>query len=289
MANPKSFPYTIVDAFSSAPFGGNPAAVVLVDDDLKAVLTDDLMFKIAGEFNLSETAFITPTSTPGTYGLRWFTPTEEVNLCGHATLASGFALSLRPELSHIETFKFNTMSGELTTRKLQDGSLEMNFPAIMPQKIIGSEYSEYQDAIRRSIVGSSPEIKGIYAEEKYLVVEFDELASEQLGDWSVDVEHLVSGLYNYCISLFNAEFHHNRGLKSTLSSASPPGVAPVLIHTLSLAYSVLCSALTKIPSPARTIALLRRTGQRGCRVSNLGTRSWAYKVERGRVRFAAFG
>jgi PhzF family phenazine biosynthesis protein len=201
MPSPSSFSYTVVDSFTSSPFGGNPAAVVVVDDDLKAVLTDDLMFKIAAEFNLSETAFITPTSTPGTFGLRWFTPTEEVNLCGHATLASGFALSLRPELSDIETFKFNTMSGELTTRKLEDGSLEMNFPAIMPQKVPDKEYAEYEDSVRKAIVGASPRIMGIYAEEKYLVVEFEESASEELGDWTVNVEHLVSRLKDSCCCL----------------------------------------------------------------------------------------
>ncbi|GHJ86294.1 hypothetical protein NliqN6_2696 [Naganishia liquefaciens] len=190
MATPTSFPYTIIDAFSSSPFSGNPAAVIFIEDELKEIFTEDNLRKIAAEFNLSETAFISPTSTRGTYNLRWLTPTEEVNLCGHATLASGFALSLRPELSDIETFKFNTLSGELTTRKLPDGSLELNFPAIMPQEITGSEYAEYEEAIKRSIVGSSPKIKGIFAEEKYLVVEFDESASEQLGDWQVNVEHL---------------------------------------------------------------------------------------------------
>lgn len=290
MATPSSFSYTVIDAFSSSPFGGNPAAVVFVEDDLKQVLTDDLMLKVAAEFNLSETAFVTPTSTPGTFGLRWFTPTEEINLCGHATLASGFALSLRPELSDIEMFRFNTMSGELTTRKLQDGSLEMNFPAIMPHKVPDNEYSEYEEAIRRSIVGSSPTIKEIYAEEKYLVVEFDESASEQLGNWTVNVEHLVSGRCDSCLCwLIVLIVTSRRESKSTHWSDSQPKAAPVLANTSSAAYSVPCSASVKTLSLVHTTVSSLRTGLRGFQGSRPVRRSWECKAGQGRVRSALFG
>ena len=83
-----------VDSFSPVPFGGNPAAVCLLDEDV----TDDFKQKIAEEMKLSETAFVVPVDKnlgfdKGTkFGLRWFTPTTEVPLCGHATLASAAVL-----------------------------------------------------------------------------------------------------------------------------------------------------------------------------------------------------
>lgn len=73
----------VIDAFADAPFEGNPAAVIA----LARWLDDGLMQRIAAENNLSETAFFVETA-PGRYGLRWFTPAMEVDLCGHATLAS---------------------------------------------------------------------------------------------------------------------------------------------------------------------------------------------------------
>ena len=83
-----------VDSFSPVPFGGNPAAVCLLDEDV----TDDFKQKIAEEMKLSETAFVVPVDKNlgfdkgSKFGLRWFTPTTEVPLCGHATLASAAVL-----------------------------------------------------------------------------------------------------------------------------------------------------------------------------------------------------
>ncbi|MBY0520066.1 MAG: PhzF family phenazine biosynthesis isomerase, partial [Sphingomonas sp.] len=79
-------PITQIDAFADRPFTGNPAAVM----PLEAWLPDDVLLAIAGENNLSETAFlVADTSGASDYELRWFTPGGEVALCGHATLASG--------------------------------------------------------------------------------------------------------------------------------------------------------------------------------------------------------
>lgn len=113
-----------VDAFANAPFEGNPAAVV----PLEAWLPDDAMQKIGMENNLSETAFLVQTA-PGRYGLRWFTPTMEVDLCGHATLGSAFVLFnfVAPELNAVT---FDTRSGPLTVMRRGDGLIEMDFPAI---------------------------------------------------------------------------------------------------------------------------------------------------------------
>lgn len=85
------FPIYQVDAFTDVLFGGNPAAVVLLEE----WLSDDRLLAVAAENNLSETAFLVPARTG--WELRWFTPTDEVDLCGHATLASALALHARGE------------------------------------------------------------------------------------------------------------------------------------------------------------------------------------------------
>lgn len=110
-----------VDAFTSVPFRGNPAAVVPLD----AWLADETMLAIAAENNLAETAFFVGGN--GRYALRWFTPTVEIDLCGHATLASAFVLSdvLKTESSEIS---FETKSGELRTSRDGDRFI-LDFPS----------------------------------------------------------------------------------------------------------------------------------------------------------------
>jgi PhzF family phenazine biosynthesis protein len=111
-----------VDAFTDAAFAGNPAAVVLSDVALDA----PLMQSIAAENNLSETAFLVPRG-PGAWDLRWFTPTLEVDLCGHATLGAAKALQHRGELP--DEAAFHTASGVLCVRT-EGRRLEMDFPAV---------------------------------------------------------------------------------------------------------------------------------------------------------------
>ncbi len=110
-----------VDAFTSAVFGGNPAAVVPVS----AWLPDTALQGIAAENNLAETAFFVPE--PGGFGLRWFTPTIEVPLCGHATLAAAFVIftAIDPALGSAE---FHTQNGPLTVTRGGGGLLTLDFP-----------------------------------------------------------------------------------------------------------------------------------------------------------------
>lgn len=117
----------IVDAFAEKPFEGNPAAVCL----LSSPLEDRLMQAIAAENNLSETAFILPIADKG-YQLRWFTPQSEIDLCGHATLASAFVLmnEVKPSLQQVH---FHTQSGRLDVYKKGD-QYEMAFPAYSLEK-----------------------------------------------------------------------------------------------------------------------------------------------------------
>ena len=115
-----------VDAFTSCVFGGNPAAVCPLEDSL----SDATLQSIAAEHNLSETAFLWRKSA-GVYDLRWFTPAVEVDLCGHATLASALVVFDYLERGLTEV-AFDTRSGRLIVRS-SGGRLCMDFPACKPE------------------------------------------------------------------------------------------------------------------------------------------------------------
>ena len=101
----------IVNAFTDALFGGNPAAVVPVE----SAMSDELMQSIAAQHNLSETAF-PECLGPDRFNLRWFTPQKEVPLCGHATLATAYTLDYRGDWQG-ETLTFETASGEIYVKR----------------------------------------------------------------------------------------------------------------------------------------------------------------------------
>ena len=115
-------PICQVDAFTARPFAGNPACVVMLETPAEA----DWMQAVAGEMNLSETAFLVPAGDG--WNLRWFTPRLEVKLCGHATLASAHVLWETGRLGSDEEARFDTRSGRLTCAKRGDW-IEMDFPA----------------------------------------------------------------------------------------------------------------------------------------------------------------
>jgi PhzF family phenazine biosynthesis protein len=116
-----------VDAFTGEVYRGNPAAVCI----LPAPAAVSWMQAVAGEMNLSETAFLVP-GEDGAFDLRWFTPAIEVDLCGHATLASAHALWEAGVLPEHETALFHTRSGVLTAAMKPGGWIEMDFPATPP-------------------------------------------------------------------------------------------------------------------------------------------------------------
>lgn len=111
-----------IDAFTDRPFAGNPAAVCLLERDMEAAW----MQSVAAEMNLSETAFLLPR--PDGFGLRWFTPAVEVELCGHATLASAHFLWSERLIKPKAVARFHTLSGVLTATQ-RDGWIELDFPA----------------------------------------------------------------------------------------------------------------------------------------------------------------
>lgn len=117
-----------IDAFTNEPFKGNPAAVCILEKPAK----EQWMQNIASEMNLSETAFLVP-GTDG-FDLRWFTPTTEVDLCGHATLASAHALWQEGVIPTNQPIRFNSRSGLLTAR-LNAEWIELDFPANMVEAV----------------------------------------------------------------------------------------------------------------------------------------------------------
>jgi predicted PhzF superfamily epimerase YddE/YHI9 len=142
-----------VDAFTAELFAGNPAAVV----PLETWLGEETLQAIALENNLSETAFFVPNGQG--FDLRWFTPEAEVELCGHATLASAFVLFERLAYPEPE-IRFETRSGPLSVRR-RDEWLEMDFPASLPQPC---------DPPRELLTGLGREPREVLAAADYVAV-----------------------------------------------------------------------------------------------------------------------
>ena len=157
-----TIPFFQVDAFASRPLTGNPAAVMPLD----RWLTDAVMQAIAAENNLSETAFTVPSEREDAdYDLRWFTPTTEVPLCGHATFAAAHILI------HGDRVSFSTKSGILTVERDGDG-LRMSLPAF---KVQPGEFPGLTEALG---VESAEIIVGEGAEPAVIVAVADQAAVE---------------------------------------------------------------------------------------------------------------
>ncbi|MEM6777481.1 MAG: PhzF family phenazine biosynthesis protein [Planctomycetota bacterium] len=112
-----------VDAFADRPFSGNPAAVCILDE----FRSDQQLQEIAAEMNLSETAFVVRSEDPHRFRLRWFTPTSEVKLCGHATLAAAHTLFEQRHVGIDRAIRFQTLSGELKCTG-SEGQVTLDFP-----------------------------------------------------------------------------------------------------------------------------------------------------------------
>ena len=136
-----------VDAFTGERFRGNPAAVCLLDGPVD----DDWMQALAAEMNLSETAYVTPHDHG--FGLRWFTPTTEVQLCGHATLASAHALWETGRLATDAPARFHTRwKGELGATRVDNECISLDFPAAPSMPV--AEPPGLRDALGVNIVAT---------------------------------------------------------------------------------------------------------------------------------------
>ncbi|MBC7626225.1 PhzF family phenazine biosynthesis protein [Ferruginibacter sp.] len=167
-----------IDAFAHQLFSGNPAAVI----PLQHWLDDTLMQSIALENNLSETVFFVPSSSPDAdYNIRWFTPTLEINLCGHATLATAFVLFSILDFDK-EVLRFNSKSGILSITK-KDDLLVMDFPGWKPERL-----DVYDDALSE-ILGNAV-ITGVYKYRDILIeLETEEAVKKCAPDFTLMKKH----------------------------------------------------------------------------------------------------
>lgn len=155
-----SIPCWQVDAFTNRPFGGNPAAICWLESDADP----QWMQAVAAEMNLSETAFVRRLSDG--LELRWFTPKVEVDLCGHATLATAHALWSSDLVPKEEPLKFRTRSGVLTCTKASD-FIELDFPATPASPVeIPPELSEALGAVPISLGKSRFDYLAVFESEE---------------------------------------------------------------------------------------------------------------------------
>ena len=161
-----------VDAFNNQPFKGNPAAICLLEEDLDA----NTMQKIAAENNLAETAFVRKISEG--FDLRWFTPTVEVDLCGHATLATAHVLWQEDLISEEEEVNFRTRSGLLKAARKGDW-IQLDFPA--------AEITDIELPAGISNALNADPINAVYAKDRFII----ELSTaEQVQYLSPDLQAL---------------------------------------------------------------------------------------------------
>lgn len=144
-------PIVHIDSFTDVPFSGNPAAVCF----LPAPISEEGMQLIAAEMNLSETAFIEQTGE-NMFDLRWFTPTTEVDLCGHATLASAYMLYDEGIVSKDAVIEFETRSGTLSVSR-EDEGIVMDFPLI---ETTNMPHPAFEDNFMEKEVVGSAKLKG---------------------------------------------------------------------------------------------------------------------------------
>jgi predicted PhzF superfamily epimerase YddE/YHI9 len=139
-----TIPISWVDAFSDVPYAGNPAAVCLP----RRQLADGHMQSIAFELGIAETAFLTPSDDPTTFGLRWFSPAVEIDLCGHATLASAHVLRETGMVDGAASLTFHTRSGPLCAAFAGD-TIELDFPAdhVIPGPVPASLEGQWPGAV----------------------------------------------------------------------------------------------------------------------------------------------
>jgi PhzF family phenazine biosynthesis protein len=141
-AKPRKFAQ--IDAFTDTPFAGNPAAVFLLDAPADA----KWMQLVAREMNLAETAFLHRLEdSPADFALRWFTPAVEVDLCGHATIASSHWLWESGAVVARTPLRFHTRSGMLGARPRSDGWIELDFPATTPQPTTDIDLGQLSHAL----------------------------------------------------------------------------------------------------------------------------------------------
>jgi len=174
-----------VDAFTNKPFTGNPAGVCILDNEI----SEDLYQLIAREINYSETAFLLAKNN--SYEIRWFTPTFEVNLCGHATLAAAQVLYELQYCDSTNTINFESKSGRLTAKRNGD-KIELDFPQIFVDNAESNDIIERAFDIQPIYVGKNDNRYLIEIEDYEKLVsikpDFQLLKSADLGRFIITVK-----------------------------------------------------------------------------------------------------
>ncbi|GLI09841.1 MULTISPECIES: PhzF family phenazine biosynthesis protein [Paenibacillus] len=173
----------VIDAFADKPFRGNPAAVCL----LERYPSDPWLQQVAMEMNLSETAFLSPQED-GSYRLRWFTPTVEVDLCGHATLASAHYLWETERADRKQALTFHTLSGQLTASQSEDGWIRLDFPV---ERITETDAP---DRLADALGGAVPRFVGTNGLDLLVELDSEEAVRELKPNFTVMAELGVRGV-----------------------------------------------------------------------------------------------
>ncbi|KAG8952940.1 hypothetical protein FRC04_003391 [Tulasnella sp. 424] len=173
-----SLQYTIVDAFTSTPFSGHQASVIILPPSHHSLPTESL-HQIADEFNLGATAFLIPqaSTSPSTlrYGLRWFAFAIEMQLCGHGTLASARVIFSTLEGQQVDKLEFETRRGTLGARKVPGGSgkIELDFPVTALEVLDSAgELAQVSEAVSAA-AGGGVSVRGVRKAGLFLLVEVD--------------------------------------------------------------------------------------------------------------------
>ncbi|CAF1923568.1 BnaC05g01790D [Brassica napus] len=221
----KRVKYFVVDAFADSAFKGNPAAVCFLDDDDQR--DDAWLQSLATEFNLSETCFLTPITVSDDqvlprFSLRWFTPVAEVDLCGHATLASAHVIFTNG-LVDSEVVEFATRSGILTAKRVpltEEGStflIELDFPVVPTCEVNSTtDLSVFSNAV------NGADIVDIKATEKDVLVvlsswesvtelqpRIDEISKCSCEGLMVSAAASAGSQYDFCSRYFAPKFGIN--------------------------------------------------------------------------------
>lgn len=198
-----------IDAFTDAPFGGNPAGVCFLDREPD----EEWMQAVAAEMNLSETAFLFPPESHEvedvevpTYRLRWFTPTVEVDLCGHATLASAHYLFTQRKIDK-PLIRFLTRSGALTASRATDEYIELDMPAdqafeIEPPAGLLAALGLRDETVVASAQGRHDVLVEVVDPSVVADVQPDAAALRRIDTRGVIVTSVGSGLYDFVSRFF---------------------------------------------------------------------------------------
>lgn len=315
-----SLKFTVIDAFTNNPFSGNPAGVVILPSDTR--YESQVLQNIAAELNLSETAFIQPrvithNDTGGalscpikereqlhgagwtTFGLRWFTPTEEVRLCGHATLASASLLFSEESLVPADTheIRFVTLSGVLVAKRIvteespsENLKYELEFPAAEIVPASEGVAKRVRDAVASATIPdtgiSFVGVCGKKPYEQYVLVEIDN--NHALEGMKVNAGVLKSLAPEYVVIVLCQKLAHGSHDIAYRMFAPAAGIDEDPVCGSAVSFSAQYWTERTDTAPEDTVRL-RAASPRGGDVELVWEKSTSTARMRGQARIASRG